>query len=175
MTTWGVNPINSSAWTVIGRVKNPKVNQQNVTCFIDAPYRQWFTTQQTIDPVVLYHDDFNSLVTVLKKQTAKKNSFLCSFTDITTYAEALVWKEAQIWTLRKDTLSFQYFDYKVIYDNKLLGNVTNSFFNKKYFVIAVTMKNKTHWVPLVDAYTKEIDFNTKTIVLTQLTWEDNDD
>lgn len=175
MTTWGAKPINSNAWTVIGRVKNPKVKQQNIICLIDESYRQWFASQQTIDPVVLYHNDFASLVTVLTKQTATKNSFLCSFADICTYAEAVVWKQAEIWTLKKYIPALKYIDYTVIYNNKLLGKVTNSFFNKKYVVIELIINNKPSWVPLVDAYTRKIDQKTKTIVLRQLTWEDSDD
>ena len=100
----------------------------------------------------------------------KKGNYFLRFTDFFANLSISDSKKTQIAILKDDynqILEIESYDdiidFKVIYEDQVLGLIQDYFEQGDHYVITIEYKNKELMIPLVEEYLTEIDFDNNTV------------
>ncbi len=125
---------------------------------------------------LVFKKDFNLYVGNEKKKLVidnyriHKNFDMLTFRDLNNINLVLEYKGQDVYILRDDLscdikLKSDLLNYNVIYNNKVIGQVSNFFNNKVYDIMIVSNDKNEYLVPYLDNFIERIDYEHQTIYI----------
>ena len=106
---------------------------------------------------------------IINSYRVHKNYDMLTFKDINDINDVIIYKGEPVYVLREDLgdnhLKSDLIGFNVIYNEKVIGNVSGFFNNNAYEIMIIKNDFKENLVPYLEHFIKEINYNDKKIYI----------